>query len=259
MTLKTIRDRLLTRLECDPTDLQWQAAGTAAINEGQRLFVLLSLCLEATRELVLTPGVNMHHMLTEQWTDWLVPLRVRLSNDTATGQDAKFDSMESDTGMFGEQAYPGLTTNAKPKLRPATLYQLAANDPAWINATGTPTRYGCIAWDLLFIDKKPTQSGQKLLITYARSPVPLVNDNDVPEMRDVDHECLMDYGEWRLRCNEGGQELTAAQAKLKSFLDNAKMRAQQVTARSLSLGYDRLPPELRPESRQNPLKRTVKS
>jgi hypothetical protein len=247
-----IRDRLLTRLEADPTDLLWQAAATAAINEGQRLMAFLALPLEATREFVLTPGVSTYRMLAEGWSDWLVPLRVRVSNDTATGATAEFDAQEPGAAMFNEQAYTGLTVTAAPKLRPATIYQLTALDPAWLNATGAPTRYGVIGADLLFLDKSPVQEGTKLLITYARSPVPLVADGDVPEIPDADHQALIQYGEFRLRANEGGQELASAAGLLKSFLECAKQRADQVRARSAAQGYDVSPAELKPALRQNP-------
>ena len=252
VTHADIRGRILTRIEADPTDPLWQAAATAAINEGQRLFSFLSLALENTREFVLTPGASIYRMLAEGWNDWLVPLRVRLSNDTFAGATAEFDAQQADIAMFNEQSYAGLIASPVPKLRPATLYQLTAQDPGWLNATGTPTRYGMEGWDLLFLDRKPTQEGQKLLITYARSPVPLVLDADEPEILDADHQALIQYGEWRLRCNEGGQELANAAGLLKSFLTTAKQRADQVRARSMSQSYDRVPVELKPELRQNP-------
>lgn len=242
MTLADIRSRVLTRIEVNPADAAWKTAATFAINEGLRLFGFLSLCQEAQREFVLTPGVKFYRMLNEGWTDWIAPLRVRLSNDIADGATAEFDAVKADAAMFGEQGYSGLTVSASPKLRPATMHQMASLDSAWLNATGTPARYGCQGWDLLFLDKSPAQSGQKLLITYARNCNPLVLDEDVPELHDADHEALMDYGEFRLRCNEGGQELHIG--KLKAFLDAAKLRAAQVRARSLAQRYDKLPFEL---------------
>jgi len=254
MTFADIRTRVLTRIEVDAADAAWKVAAGLAINEGLRLFAFLTLCQETYREFVLTPGVNFYHMLNEGWNDWIIPLRVRLSNDTASGTASMFDTIRGDDAMFGEQPYSGLVTTTKPKLRPATMYQMAALDSAWLNATGSPTRYGYIGMDLLFLDAKPLATGQKLLITYARSPVPLVDDEDEPEIHDADHEVLMDYGEFRLRANEGGQELKTALPKLKSFLANAKTRADQVRARSLAQGYDHLPVELRPEKRQNPMR-----
>jgi hypothetical protein len=234
----------LTRLEVSTTDAAWQAAATAAINEGQRLYSLLTLSQETTREFVLTPGVKFYRMLTEGWTHWLVPLRVRLSNDTATGNTNEFDTQDNDAAMFNEQAYSGLTSTTAPKLKPATAYQMAALSNTWISDTGTPSRYGCLGWDLLFLDRSPTQEGQKLLITYARSTVTLVLDADVPEIPEADHSALISYATFRLRCNEGGQELQAAMPMLTNFTDLCKMRADEVRARSKACGYDRLPPEL---------------
>ena len=63
-------------------------------------------------------------------------------------------------------------------------------------------------------------------------------------------------GEFRLRCNEGGQELqSTGMEKLQSFLSSAKTRGDQVRARSLAQGYDRLPVELVAEKRQNPMRK----
>src|SRR5512139_3322021 len=109
MTHAEIRERVLTRLEVSPTDAAWKSAATSAINEGQRLFAFLTLSLEAQRPLVLTPGTKFYRMLAEGWTDWLVPLRVRLSNDATAGVTARFDGVQGDEGMFNEQAYSGLT------------------------------------------------------------------------------------------------------------------------------------------------------
>lgn len=244
MTLSDIRGRVCARLEWDPNDSTAKTLATFAINEGQRLFAFLTLSLEAQRPFVLTPGKNQYRMLDEGWADWLVPLRVRISNDTDAGADMILDSQEADTAMLNEQASPGLTVTSNPKLRAASIYEMAAQDDAWLNTTGTPTEYDVIGWDLLLLNKQPTIVGQKLLITFARSSVALVNDGDVPEIHNADHECLIDFGEWRLRANEGGQELASATPRLKSYLDNAKMRANQVRARSLGQRYDRQPFEL---------------
>lgn len=239
-----IRARVLTRLQVSTTDPAWTVPATSAINEGLRLFAFLTLCLENTREFVLTPGVKFYRMLAEGWTDWLVPLRVRLSNDTAGGVTSEFDNVEGDQGMFNEQGSSGLTRTSAPKLKPATMYQMAALNSSWITAEGTPGGYGCLGWDLLFLDRSPTQEGQQLLITYARSSIDLVADGDVPEIPDADHEALILYGTARMRANEGGQELQAANALLKGYLDAAAQRAAQVRARSLAQRYDRQPFEL---------------
>ena len=254
MTLSDIRDRVLTRIEADPTDAAWQFVGTCAINEGQRIFAFLSLCLENTRELILTPGDQAFNILA-QWTDWFVPLRVRISNDTTAGVTSEFDAMEGNAGQFNEQAYPGLTVTGTPKLRPQSIYQMAANDPNWLNNSGVPTRYGMAGWDFLHLDKSPNLAGLKLLITYARCPVPLVKDSDVPEILEADHEALVSYGIARLRANEGGAELENATELINGFLDAAAARFEEVKSRSMAQGYDWPTVELNPAVRQNPQKK----
>lgn len=244
MQFSDIRGRIIGRMEWSTGDAGAVTATNAAVNEGQRLFAFLTLSLEATRDFALTPGLSHYSMLDEGWNDWLVPLRVRLSNDTSAGTDTTFDTAESDAGMFNQQATPGLTTSTNPKLRPSSLYQMAAKDDSFLTTQGTPSEYGVLGWDFLFLNRQPTQVGQKLLITYARSPVPLVNDGDIPEIHPADHDALIEYGEWRLRANEGGEELSNATPRLQAFLDTAKQRADQVRARALSLRYDRLPFEL---------------
>ena len=239
-----IRGRVLSRLEWDGTAAAAKTAATAALNEGQRLFAWLTLCLEATRPLTLTPGLNHYWMYAEGWSDWLVPLRVRLANPASPGSTTSWDTVQADLGMPNEQSFPALPANTKPKLRPASAYEMAAENAAWLIDTGTPTMYGSLGWDFVFFNKRPTLVGQQVLITHARSPRPLVGDNDVPEIHDADHEGLIEYGIWRLRCNEGGQELQAANPLLKNFLDNAKQRANEVRARSLAQRYDRQPFEL---------------
>ena len=243
MTLADIRTRILERIEVDPLDPAWQFAANAAINEGQRLFVFLTLCLEVTRILVLTPGNSAYSMLAI-WPDWLIALRVRISNDLTGGAVAEFDSLTGDGGMFNEQAYSGLTLTAAPKLRAETLTEMAAADPAFLNSAGQPTRYGIIGWDLLFLNQNPNLIGQKLLITYARCCQPLVLDADVPEIPVTDHDSLIGYGIARLRANEGGAELENAAPLLADFLATAKVRAQQVRVRSIAARYDRQPFEL---------------
>src|ERR1700684_2558813 len=98
MDLSDIRTRILTRMELDPTDPLWQFVADAAINEGLRIFSFLTLCLEATRQFVLTPGNQFYSMLAV-WPDWLMPLRVRISNDISTGNTAEFDFQQGDSAM----------------------------------------------------------------------------------------------------------------------------------------------------------------
>lgn len=241
MTFGDIRTRVLTRLQVSTTDAAWTGPAGSAINEGQRLFAFLTLCLESSRTFILTPGTKFYHMFLEGWTDWIVPLRVRFP-PANTDQTALFDAVRFDDAMFNAQA-PGLVP-APSKLKPTSITQMAALDAGWIQTQGTPDRYGCLGWDLMFFNKATTEDAIKLWITYARSPVTLVNDADVPEIPDADHEALIDYGTARMRANEGGQELSAGLQMFKAFLDAASRRAEQVRARSLAQRYDRQPVEL---------------
>jgi len=223
-------------MEADPSNLAWQAAATSAINEGQRLFAFLTLTLEATRPLDLTPGITFYHMLDLGWDDWIVPLRVRLVTPQSDSTDAALPGGVGGDAVVPDQ--PAVIDTLKTKLRPTTLNQMAAEDAAAENM-----RYGVAGWDLFFLNLQPT-AGQQALITYARSPVDLVGDNAVPEIHDADHECLIDYGEGRLRMNQGGQEMTTGSALIKGFLEDAKERGEQVRVRSLAQGYDHQPAEL---------------
>lgn len=214
-----------------------------ALNEAQRFFALLTLCLEATRPFVLTPGARFYKMLPE-WPDWIAPLRVRLSNDLAAGLTAEYDAVGGDQAMYNEQQYAGLAASAAPKLTPSTLTEMAAADAGWLSATGYPDRYTCLGFDLVALNRAPAIAGVKLLITYARSPVAMVEDTDVPEITEGDHLALVDGAVPLMRLKDGGQELAAALPLLGRFLEAAKQRALQVRARSLAQRYDKLPLEL---------------
>ena len=108
---------------------------------------------------------------------------------------------------------------------------------------------------ILHLDQNPNLTGLKLLITYARCPVPLVNAGDIPELLEADHEALVSYGIWRLRANEGGAELENAGELVNAFLDAAAARFEEVKSRSMAQGYDMPTAEGNPALRQNPLKR----
>jgi hypothetical protein len=244
MTFSNLQQRLAARLGEGPGALVYYSAANQgeALNEIQRLFVLLTLCLESIRTLILSPGNRFYHML--EWPDWLLPLRVSLSQDTTAGQTALYDAVLYDTAMYNEEAYPGLVASTAPKLRPASLAELSALNAAWLSATGNPERYGLLGLDLLFLDRAPIVPGTKLLITYARSPVAMSGDNDVPEIPEGDHLALIDGAEVLLRLTEGGQELADAMPAFDRFLAAVKLRADDVRKRSVARGYDHSPPEL---------------
>jgi hypothetical protein len=149
-----------------------------------------------------------------------------------------------DAAMFNEEQYAARPTAADPKLRPARLDELRALDSSWIARPGTPTRYATAGFDGFYVYKQPAVPGSILLVTYARSPLPLVDVNASPEIPQADHAALWQYAVCRLRLAEGGQELQKSLRYLAGFVDAAKKRAAQVRARSLAARYDKLPLEL---------------
>ena len=186
----------------------------AAVNEGERLFCLLSLALETTLPWTVPANTTWTHMLGV-FPDWIVPLRL----STVTGA----------------------------KVRPSRLEELGALDSGWlnspINSPGLATRYVALGADLVGLYGQPDYSGLVLNWTYARAPVPLVNPDDVPEIPAEYHPRLIEYGIYRLRQVESGQELEKALTCFNSFLDGAKRYAAYVRSRNLGARYDHVPPE----------------
>lgn len=186
---------------------------TAALNEALRFFALLTLGLEKTATWNV-PAYNaaapFFHML-QYFPDWIVPLR--------------------------------LTTTAGAKVRPARLEDLAALNPAWWNAPGNPTRYCALGADFLGLYQQWANGGT-LQVTYARAAAVLALATDVPEFPEEYHPRLVDYGVYRLRQVEGGQELEKALKYLDSFFDGAQHYANYVRSRNLGSRYDKVPFEL---------------
>ena len=245
MKLEDLRQLAYLDLDEDPASPRYytDAEVRDALNEAERFFCLLTLCLETTRPFALTPGVRFYP-LPREWHDWIAPLRVRLSSDVAEGITALDDGVTADTAMPNEQAHPGLVASATPKLAPSTMSEMWGLNSDWLTATGYPERYGCLGFDLLFLDKVATLGGVKLLITYARSPRPMVLDTDAPEILEADHHALVDGAVSLLRMKEGGDELAGAMAGLGRYLQVAAKRAAQGRGRSLAQRYDKLPLEL---------------
>ena len=213
MTAGDMSNRILERLdEIDPgstapSAVYYGAGGEvmAALNEAQRFFVLLTLCLETTAAFS-TASVFQNMLGT--FPDWLVPLRVSLPNGT--------------------------------RVRPARLAELDALDSGWQSANGVPARYGALGFDFFFL--YGTQG--TVNITYARAPVPMVLATDAPEIPEQHHPDLVDYGVYRLRAKEGGQEFAKGLVYFNRFLDGAQKYGEFVRARNIGTGYDTLPFEL---------------
>lgn len=186
----------------------------AAINEAQRDFCLLTLGLEKTTAWPAAAATTFFHMLTTNsglFADWIAPLRI--------------------------------ATTAGAKVRPSGLQELTSLDSQWIASPGNPYRYAHVGADLLGLYQQPA-AGATLNVTYARAPVVLVNDTDVPEIPAEYHPQLVSYSIYRCRQAEGGEEFAGALPLFDGFLDAAQKYADYVRARNLGQGYDNMPFEL---------------
>ena len=214
MNLAAIRGMVLQRLDEDPTG---QISGTwtdaevdAAINEGQMLMVLITLCLEATFAFQLAAATWNYNPFA-QLPDWIAPLRCRMG---------------------------GL------KVRAARMADLDALDTAWRAKTrDAASRYGTLGWSLIYFYPQLKASGS-VDLTYARSPVVMVADTDVPEVPEQHHNALADYGVYHCRQKLGGLELEKGLAFLARFFESSKQLGTFTRARALGERYDTIPVEL---------------
>lgn len=184
----------------------------AALNEAQRLFCLLTLGLETTQSWAVPAATTFHHMLSV-FPNWLVCLRM----SDATGK----------------------------KVRPAGIAALDGLDSGWRSAVGDPVRYCALGVDLVALYRQPAAIGTTLQVTYARAPLAMAADADVPEIPEKCHQDLVDYAIYRVRQVEGGQEFQKTLKHLASFFEGAERHAERVRTRSVGLGYDKKPFELR--------------
>jgi hypothetical protein len=212
LTLGEMQARVSQRLAEGATGPVYYPAAeiTAALNEADRLFVLLTLGLERTTTWSVTAATPFFHMLTV-FPDWIAPLRIR----TATGA----------------------------KVRPARLEDLTSLDPGWMAQPGAPVRYAALGADFLAVYPQPAQA-VTLTVTYARSPVAMVSPAATPETPAEYHPIYVDYAVNRLRQVEGGQEFQKSLPYLGSFMQGASRYAGYVRARNLGSRYDKLPYEL---------------
>ena len=212
MTVAELQARTLARL--DDSGVYYPANEVLwAIEEGQRVFALLTLCLERTASLTLAGGTVFYRMLT-QYTDWLLPLRVRVG------------------GLYGG------------KVAPARLADLDARSLTWQAEEGTPARYAHLGFDFLALHPHPAGAGTSLDVTYARCPAAM-NANSTLEIPEEYHADLIDYAIPALRAKEGGQEFQSSLKYLERFLEGAQKMGDYVRARNVAAGYDRGPFELK--------------
>jgi hypothetical protein len=91
-----------------------------------------------------------------------------------------------------------ITTTTGAKVRPSTLEELTSLDSQWIKSAGDPYRYAVAGADLLGVYNQPA-AGATLNVTYARAPVALASNGDVPEIPAEYHPSLVDYCIYRCR------------------------------------------------------------
>jgi hypothetical protein len=203
-------NRILERLDQPDGGYYTGAEALSALNEGQRFFVLLTLALETTATFELQPATTFYHM-QDTFLDWLLPLRVY----NASGGN----------------------------LRPARLEDLDCLDAQWVSRPGAPSRYASMGFD--FFAAYPQPAALTIVnVTYARAPVALLGDSDVPEIPEEFHPDLADYGVYRLRVREGGQEFEKSLPYFQRFMKGAAKYAKYIRARNLGSRYDKLPFEL---------------
>ena len=181
-----------------------------ALNEAQRLFCLMTLCLETTTTFTLTPNTAFYHMRAAL-TDWIKPRRIWNSN--------------------GQQ------------VRAGTLSDLDAASPTWQTSSGPPVRYAHLGLDLLALYQQPAFA-DTLTITYAHAPALMVSPTDVPQIQENSHFALPNYAAYAVRQAEGAQEFSKFLGYFGDFLDEAQRVAALVRAKNKDLGYEMAPFEL---------------
>ncbi len=200
-------DEILRQLDEDPTAPvgYTRSEVLAALNEGQRLYCLLTLAYEKR----VTISVDAVTEVRTLVPDYLVALRLE---------------------------------DAAGRILPATLVDLDAKANTWRTDTASaPTRYVQAGVNLLLFWKGVT--AHSVTMTYAAEPPALVDGAD-PVIPEVDWPALDCYGKYRVRLKHGGQELAKSLDLFNEFMAIVQARAAYVRARSVGVGYDTLPVEL---------------
>lgn len=218
MIASELQSRLLERLGDNPATggFYTPQEALAWLNAAQRIMVLLTLCLETTASISLTANVSFYRMLN-LFSDWLLPLRVRIDQGQAPNNGAK--------------------------VLPARLSDLAALDSNWSVSPGPVTRYAHLGFDLLAVYRRPL-AVVAIQVTYARCPAPMINPADVPQVPLPYHPVLIDGAIPLCRAKEGGGEWKKTLPQWDRFMDACQKLGAYVRARNKEQGYDRLPMEI---------------
>lgn len=211
LSLGTMMNLVAERLD-DPGFVYYtQGEVKHALNFGQRLFSLLTLCIERTVSFV-TVGGQAFYEIDDQISDFLVPLRVSHSGT---------------------------------RLRNETIHNMDLRDGAWRTRVGNPRRYAIegVAPGLLAITPRPA-GASSLTFVYAACPAEMATESDLPEIPTEQHPHLVDFAYWFCRLKEGGAEFAAAGMYLQRFLAATSKYAGFTRARSRAQSYDSIPYDL---------------
>lgn len=211
MTLGEIEGKLRSRVG-DGGSSYWTAAEVAeAVNAAQRIFALLTWCLESRGTLSVLANQAEVRLLTA------FPLMIAVIR------------MENPDGE---------------RLFPTTVNGFAAGDDRWRAARAVyPGFYAVHGFDYAMFFPAPVGS-VNLTVTYARGPATVAVSGDVPEIPEEYHAALVDGAEPLLRLKEGGQEFAKVLPAWESFMAAARMCAQKVRERNKLAGADRYPAEV---------------
>lgn len=211
MTIGEIEAKLRARVG-DGGSVFWTAAEVAeAVNAAQRIFTLLTWCLESRGTLALVTNQVEARLLTAFPSMIAV---VRMENPD------------------GERLFPG------------TVHNFAAADDRWREARAVyPGFYAVHGFDFGLFFPAPS-ADMNLTVTYARGPATVSVSGDVPEIPDEYHPALVDAATVLLRLKEGGQEFAKVLPLWDAFLAAARECAKKVRERNKLAGADRYPAEL---------------
>lgn len=210
MTLAQIRARVLYSLD-DAGGVYWTPAEVDhSINVAQRLWCLLTLCLEKTTSFTLVTD-QAFYRVSDQIDDFIVSLRVSFSGT---------------------------------RLKSDTIHNLDLRSTTWRQTPGDPTRYAQHGFNLLAVTPQPASGTPSLDMVYAAEPAVMVLDADVPEIEPEQQIWLERFAFWFCCLKNGGIELKNAGKFLNEFLDAAAKYASFTRARSRAQMYDNVPFDL---------------
>lgn len=208
LTLSELNARTARSLD-DPNMIYWTPDEyTWAVNVSQRLFCLITRCLEREASFTLVNGQAIYDDIRLQITDFLLPLRVNFSGTRLTND---------------------------------LFHSLDMRDSIWRNRAGNPVRYSMLGWKMLAITPQPATGSNTLDVFYAAEPPELVNAGDLAVIAPEQQIFLPDAAHWILRLKEGGTELQNAKPYLERFTTAAGKYAKFIESRSGGQTYDTPP------------------